>query len=301
MMDSTILSYPDRGVGGNAKWRGNHSPRLSEDLFLWLKPSMVFDPMSGSGTTGDVAKTMGIKHWQSDLHSGFNILKDEFPGMADLIFCHDPHHDIIHYSGSVWGNKPHPDDLSRCPDYDTFIRKMDIAHYNCYQAVRPGGHLAILVGDVKRKGVLYPLQRDYRWYGEPRQMLIKLQHNTKFENYAYTNFKDPRILHEYVIVTQKPKQFTSAWMVTVRRSEQTNIDQREVTGQTWQGIVWTALIENGNRASLSEIYDHIRDHTRVRKAQANEIDWQAIVRRVVQETCMNVERGVWALPTYKNN
>ena len=42
---STVLSYPDRGVGGSAKWRGNHSPRLSEDLFLWLKPTMVFDPV----------------------------------------------------------------------------------------------------------------------------------------------------------------------------------------------------------------------------------------------------------------
>ena len=300
-MNTTVLSYPDRGVGGSAKWRGNHSPRLSEDLFLWLKPTMVFDPMSGSGTTGDVAMRMGIPHWQSDLHSGFNILKDEFPGMADLVFCHDPYHDIIQYSGNLWGKSPHPDDLSRCPDYDMFIRKMDIAHYNAYQALSPGGHLVILVGDVKRKGILYPLQRDYRWYGEPRQMLIKLQHNTKFENYTYTNFKDPRILHEYVIVTQKPRQFTSAWMVTVRRNDRAIVDQRDVSGQTWQGIVWTVLIENGNRASLSEIYEQLKDHARVRRAEASGIDWQAIVRRVVQESCMNIERGVWALPTYKNN
>lgn len=44
-MNTTVLSYPDRGVGGSAQWRGNHSPRLSEDLFLWLKPTMVFDPV----------------------------------------------------------------------------------------------------------------------------------------------------------------------------------------------------------------------------------------------------------------
>ena len=295
---NTVLSYPDRGTGGDARWRGNHSPRLSEDLFAWLKPARVFDPVCGSGTTGDVAKAMGISCWQGDLHSGFNILRDEFPGLADLVFFHDPYHDIIQYSGNVWGTQPHPDDLSRCPDYDTFICKMDVAHYNGYQAVRPGGHLVILVGDVKRKGVLYPLQRDYRWYGEPRQMLIKLQHNVWSNGQQYTNFRDPHILHEYVIVTQKPKQFACAWMVTVRRSSTEGVDQRGVMGQTWQGIVWTALIEHGNQASLSEIYESIEAHTRVRKAKSLGTDWQAIVRRVLQETCKQVERGVWALPQY---
>lgn len=175
---------------------------------------------------------------------------------------------------------------------------MDIAHYAGYQALRPGGHLVILVGDVKRKGVLYPLQRDYRWYGEPRQMLIKLQHNTKFENHAYSNFTDPRILHEYVIVTQKPKQYASAWMVIVRRSLTDNVDQRGVTGQTWNGIVWTALIKRGNQASLTEIYESVKDHVRVKVAAQRGIDWQAIVRRVVQQTCVNIERGVWSLPNY---
>ena len=106
MSFTTVLSYPDRGQGGNAKWRGNHSPRLSEDLFLWLKPKQVVDPMCGSGTTGDVASRMGISCWQNDLHSGFNILRDELPVMGDVVFFHDPYHDIIQYSGSVWGDKP---------------------------------------------------------------------------------------------------------------------------------------------------------------------------------------------------
>ena len=75
---NTVLSYPDRGQGGDARWRGNHSPRLSEDLFLWLKPKQVIDPMCGSGTTGDVAKRMGIACWQNDLHSGFNILRVKY-------------------------------------------------------------------------------------------------------------------------------------------------------------------------------------------------------------------------------
>jgi hypothetical protein len=299
-MNTTVLSYPQRGVGGDPKWRGNHSPLLSRDLFMWLKPRQILDPMCGSGTTGDVAKNMDIACWQNDLHSGFNILRDELPLMGDLVFFHDPYHNIIQYSGNVWGTKPHPDDLSRCPDYQTFLKRMDIAHYNGYQALRPGGHLVILTGDVKRKGMLYPLQRDYRWYGEPVQMLIKLQHNVWSNGQAYSNMSDPRIMHEYVIVTRKPRQFASAWMVTVRRSELLEADQREVGIQTWHGIVWTALLALGNRGSLTDIYDQVKDHARVRKAETAGTDWKAIVRRVLQETCQPVERGVWALPQYSN-
>ena len=87
-------------------------------------------------------------------------------------------------------------------------------------------------------------------------------------------------------------------MVTVRRSSTEGVDQREVTGQTWNGIVWTALVERGNRASLTELYESVKDHARVKTAVQRGIDWQAIVRRVVQETCVNIERGVWALPNY---
>ena len=54
----------------------------------------------------------------------------------------------------------------------------------------------------------------------------------------------------------------------------------------------------GNQASLPEIYESIEAHTRVRKAESLGTDWQAIVRRVLQESCTQVERGVWALPQY---
>ena len=158
-MDTTVFSSPKRenGItGGSANWRGNPPPTLSRDLFLWLRPKKVIDPMSGSGTTGDVARQLGIPFWQSDLHSGFDVLKDEFPCQGDLDLLP---RSLLGYHPlfwGVWGKQPHPDDLSRCPDYDTFIRKMDIAHYNGYQALRSGGHLVILVGDVKAQGCTLP-------------------------------------------------------------------------------------------------------------------------------------------------
>lgn len=298
MLTTTIFSSPDRDAGitgGKSSWRGNHPPTLSKEVFEWLKPRMVADPMSGSGTTSDVSRQLGIPCWAGDLHSGFNLLADEIPTPADLVWVHPPYHNMIVYSGQVWGRDAHPDDLSRCPDYETFIKRLDDAHYNAYQAVRPGGYLAVLVGDLKRKGQLYPIQRDMRWYGEPVQTIIKLQHNVMSSAKSYGgNFV--AIMHEYLIVTRKPRQQANAWVLSVRLSQTKDIDQRGVERQGWRSIVWTALGNLGGRADLRAIYQQVDEHARVKQAEAKNTDWQAIIRRVLQESCTPLDRGVWALP-----
>jgi len=73
------------------------------------------------------------------------------------------------------------------------------------------------------------------------------------------------------------------------------IDQRKVARQGWRSIVWCALQTLGGKAALPEIYNQIKGHARVLAASAAGTDWQAIVRRVLQETCASVDRGVWAL------
>ncbi len=301
MLSTTIFTSPQREAGisgGRAGWRGNHPPTLSREVFEWLKPKMIADPMCGSGTTGDVARQMGITCWSGDLHSGFNLLTGEIPSPADLVWVHPPYWDIILYSGQVWGKEAHPDDLSRSPDYATFVQRLDQAHYNAYQAVQAGGHLAVLVGDVKRKGLLYPIMRDMRWYGEPVQVIIKLQHNVQSASKAYSgNFIS--IVHEYLVVTRKPKQFANAWLLSVRLAQTRELDQRSLQRQGWRSIVWTALSALGGQGELQAIYQQANSHARVKLAETKGTDWQAIIRRVLQESCKPVERGLWALPAYK--
>ena len=74
--------------------------------------------MVGGGTSVEVAREMGIEAHGLDLHSGFNILKQrilEAVGKpSDLVLSHPPYHNIVVYSGKVWGRVGHPDDLSRC-------------------------------------------------------------------------------------------------------------------------------------------------------------------------------------------
>ena len=54
-MQSSIISYPNRGPWGNSQWRGNASGRVYKDLFEQLKPKVFTDPMVGSGTSVEVA------------------------------------------------------------------------------------------------------------------------------------------------------------------------------------------------------------------------------------------------------
>ena len=47
---TSIVSYPERGEGGDNRYRGNCSPKLIEDLIGFFKPKEICDYMCGSGT-----------------------------------------------------------------------------------------------------------------------------------------------------------------------------------------------------------------------------------------------------------
>ena len=75
---TSIVSYPERGEGGNNRYRGNCSPKLIEDLIGFFKPKEICDYMCGSGTTKAAADKVGIRSHLYDLHSGFDIMNCEF-------------------------------------------------------------------------------------------------------------------------------------------------------------------------------------------------------------------------------
>lgn len=135
---TSFMAYPERGDGGNNQWRGNCSPEVVAALLRYClddkryygKDTSTFtllDPMSGSGTSKAAADRYQVRSLLYDLNpapaygkGNWNALKDEVEDSADLIFFHPPYHNMIQYSGNIWG-KPHPDDLSRCENYSDFL------------------------------------------------------------------------------------------------------------------------------------------------------------------------------------
>jgi hypothetical protein len=77
MATGTVLSFPQRGPWGDAGYGGNCSGYVYRESFRRLHPRVFTDPMVASGTSVQVAREMGIEAYGLDLHSGFNILKQD--------------------------------------------------------------------------------------------------------------------------------------------------------------------------------------------------------------------------------
>lgn len=206
----SVLAFPDRGPWGNAAYRGNCSGHVYRRLFETLQPQVFTDPTVGSGTSVEVARDLGIEAYGLDLHSGFNILKqrilDAVGKPSDLVFSHPPYHNLIAYSGAVWGTEPHPDDLSRCATEEDFLDKLIVAIKNQRHATQPGGYYGTLIGDLRKDGQYFSLQAALITRcpkRELRAILIKQQFNTASDRKTYP-LALPRIRHEYVILWQKP-------------------------------------------------------------------------------------------------
>jgi hypothetical protein len=95
------------------------------------------------------------------------------------------------------------------------------------------------------------------------------------------------------MVMQKPK----AWIVPVQVASATKeFDMRHSERQTWRSIVLSAIESCGGSAPLDKIYEAVVPHVRVQDADERDIDWQAIVRRELQEgPFQSVNRGMWSL------
>jgi len=206
---NSVLSYPTRGPYGQSSYRGNCSGYLIRDILNFYKPHNFLECFAGSGTGFDVAKEMGYTNSiHLDLNNrfgNFNLLTDELPKGADLVFSHPPYWDIIQYSGKnkVWGDKPHQDNLSYVHDYNEFIQKLNFINKNIFQSMNLGGRHAILLGDVRKRGIYYSIIKDMKWYGELEAHLIKVQHNTRSQNKRYANYNFIPIAHEHLLVFRK--------------------------------------------------------------------------------------------------
>ena len=122
---------------------------------------------------------------------------------------------------------------------------------------------------------------------------IKVQFNTTGGRKPRPEMGIALLVTEWVMVMEKPK----AWIVPIRvGSSPKNFDMRRSERQTWRSIVLSTLEAHGGSAPLDRLYDVIARHARVKNAEEMGIDWQAIVRRELQEGPFQAfQRGVWGL------
>lgn len=207
---TSVLSFPERGPWGDARYHGNCSGHVVRTLLDVYAPRLVVDPMEGSGTARDVCRDRGVAYRGFDLREGFDLaampLLDRLPGPADLVFLHPPYWDIVRYSGTEWGDGPDERDLSRAPTYTAYLTLLEQCVENCLDALAPEGRLALLLGDIRRLGRYYSPQAavvsSYRIRLDG--VWIKAQHHCRSDVVRYEREERlVRIAHEYLLLLRK--------------------------------------------------------------------------------------------------
>lgn len=295
---TSIVSYPERGEGGNNRYRGNCSPKLIEDLIGFFKPKQICDYMCGSGTTGDAAKKCGIASSLYDLHSGFDIMNSDIKERPEFIFWHPPYWDIIVYSDvmykasdveKAYGYNPRDFDLSRIKSWDNFVEAMNYAMMKQFTALENGGRMAVLMGDIKKKGKLYSMISEIVKPGTLENILIKTQHNCFSDKTQYSCNFIP-ILHEYVMIVRKDVPL----IIPIITTKKITADVRDMNGATWKDIVASVLETCGGESSLQKLYEKIEPY---KKARNNQF-WKEKVRQTLQihpNLFKKVSLGEWKL------
>ncbi len=291
----SIVSYPERGQGGKNFYRGNCSPRLIEDIINQYKVRELSDFMVGSGTTEDVCQRMNIVGTFLDLNRGYDMLSMELPERPQNVFWHPPYDDIVVYSDEMYkasdiinqyGFDPRVNDLSRCKNWDDFVRKMNYCCMKQFAAMEKGGRMFVLMGDIKKKGQLYSMILDIAKPGTVEQIIIKAQHNCVSDSRSYSGRFVP-IVHEYLLVLRKD----APMIFNVKISKNVQSDMRDLKSTTWRDVIISIMEYEERPMTLNEIYAHVEGHKRCE----NNPHWKDKVRQVLQKTqgIVRVNRGVY--------
>lgn len=166
---------------------------------------------------------------------------------------------------------------------------MNYAMMKQYSALQKGGRMAVLMGDIKKKGKLYSMISEIIKPGTLENIIIKAQHNCFSDNISYSGHFIP-ILHEYVMIVRKDNPI----IFPILFSKKQNSDIRDMPGATWRDIVAAVLEEKTGAVPLSYLYEQLAEH---KKAKQNKW-WKEKIRQTLQYNpayFVHTERGMWKL------
>ena len=228
---TTIWNFPNRGNWGKHApyYRGNWSPYVPRNIILrYSKPKdIVLDQFLGGGTTLLEAsklnrKFIGVdinpnsiqlcqslydKTTAQDIHLRLGSAENLYfieDDSIDLIACHPPYANAIKYSTDITG------DISLL-EIDDFISSMANVAKESFRVLKSGHFCAFLIGDVRKKGNVYPLGfkvlEEYVKAGFTlKEIVIKEQHNCKMTDKWKEISKQKNFLllaHEYLFIMYK--------------------------------------------------------------------------------------------------
>lgn len=182
-------------------------------------------------------------------------------GLTGHEIGHLRYHNMIQYSGNIWGT-PHPDDLSRCENYSDFLEKLNHCIRKFFLALRKGGRLAILVGDMRLHGKFYSMQNDLMRMGDFESFLVKGQFNCVSDNRTYKKPFIP-IVTEYALLLKKTDSFIIPF--SIRQEGVFSVQNTDILALTWHHLIRMTMESIGGRGALKDLYDLLKEHPKAKK------------------------------------
>lgn len=297
-LKSSVISFPNRGHYGNARWRGNTSGHVVKaflEQYHHKESALFCDPFEGGGTSQDVSVELGIRYRGLDLHKGFNILKDSLIDTlgepAHTVFAHPPYAGMIAYSGGCWGDEPLQDDLSHNANIGEFVEKLQLALANIYQALEEGGTYAVLMGNWRHRGQYINLSSltERVASGTLKEEIIKIQHNCRSDRSVHSGKSYIPISHEKLLIFAKDKKVRSYIDQLILNEKRMRVFET----MSWRTAIQTAFLGK-KEMSLQDLYETMAPYA---TARASNQFWREKVRQQVQNKkyFSRVGKGVYRL------
>ncbi len=233
---TTVWSFPERGKWAthryNASYRGNWAPQIPRNIIqMYTEPhDTVLDPFMGSGTTIIECQLLSRKCIGVDINYQAVMLawsrlepvisNANFPSLyvgdarnldlipdesVDLIATHPPYAGMIKYTG-----ESNSSDLSSLRSLSEYLLEMRVVLREMWRVLKPGGHLALMIGDMRKRKHIVPL--GFRVLELMlsqgfilKEHVIKIQHNMQgTRKWIGRNKGFLLIKHEHIFVVRKP-------------------------------------------------------------------------------------------------
>lgn len=216
------------------------SPSMISDFvrFFTKEGDSVLDPFMGIGTTLVACRRTMRVGYGIELNPGFfataqkrvpefanNMWNDSIERVksiqipeVSLIISSPPYWDVLNRSTKDFQAKRESrqlqsnysndlEDLGNVADYGEFLRRLVDAYRDCAMRLKPSGHMVVIVKNVKKAGVLYPLAWDIarELSGDLtlKDERIWIQDKAALAPYGYPHSWVSNILHHYCLIFQK--------------------------------------------------------------------------------------------------
>ena len=197
---TSLLRYSERGPWGQSGYMGNCPGFLIVDLLDYFKPNSVFDPMEGSGTTGEVCADCNVEYEGRDLRTGCDLLSGVLPDRQfDLVFWHPPYWPGFQYSD-------HPNDLSTAKTISDYFDRLQAGFRRLLSVTAPEGRLVMLIGDGRKSGVFSSIHTEViHWHLLPLDAILIKEgdHARRARHFRYGPTPFIPTLHEYVLIFKR--------------------------------------------------------------------------------------------------